>query len=392
MAEYLKNRIWKYAKNLDAMIPFDKLFCTLTEKSKFFVFTIMAQDLLFFSSNSLLHQDITVKQSTNALISYMAVLFVLSMIIWDILKIFHILKNFRKEEKNGEKGKSKTGVDEGIEDERRKRGVIVFEVEKKREEELKLKNGEERFKSVIEFSRDGIKYQELNSNYGKFYNFFFFVRILFFEPVFISLQMLPLVQVLLIFMIQMAFLIYSIKAIFFKKIFKSWLVSLNYGINEIFLTMFMVLCLLITLGIENWVKYQTWLRIQRVTIIIIMIISGINMAIFVINMLGTISMIFKKKEQEKAEENNKLNQVRPRVVSTPVMSNNMEDRSDFSRIGDLKTNSKRKRVIEEGGYEKEDLGKKKNKVRERLNDSKEWDIGGNDEIFEEGLPKIKVYF
>jgi hypothetical protein len=150
---------------------------------------------------------------------------------------------------------------------------------------------ERKFISVVEFMRDGIKMKKMDTFYGKYYNWLFLLRLMSFEPIFVSLQMLPKAQVTCIFGIQFFFCVFTYSGIFYKKIFLNHVIAFEYWLNETFITLFMVLCMYIVYGGVDQLSVEKWAGLQRVTVTGVIIVSAINLLIFAVTLVGTIRLL-----------------------------------------------------------------------------------------------------
>lgn len=310
------------------------------------------------------------------------------MITWDISSTYLKIKNFKKifdlkEKSKNEKFKFPSqirnqgnGSDEALnqrEEEKEGRegrlGVLLFEVEKRRKKQLEIEEEEKQFMSIIEFSRDGIKEKKLDCKHGRFYNFYFFVRLLAFEPIFISLQMLPILQISIIIVIQFWFAYFTLKAIYSQKIFSNCLIALNYGVNEVFLTLFSLFCFFLAIGGEGIMKFENFVKVQKTTVIVIIVIGAFNMLIFVVSLIGVVRLMLLK-----GKSGNKV--VAKESLSMPFNPQNIAEEARKRRF----TRS----TAPETGYNPSffrSIGRQEESIQEENKGESE---------FQEGLPEVNI--
>lgn len=89
------------------------------------------------------------------------------------------------------------------------------------------------------FFSENIKYKSLKTFPGKYYNALTLTKVLFFEPFYVTLQMVPTLQISLIFSVQFAFLLYILWGGLRHKMFVSKVNFIQLIINEVAISIFL---------------------------------------------------------------------------------------------------------------------------------------------------------
>lgn len=83
------------------MTPFDRVFCIISEKIRFLIFTSFISDISLFSMNELIHHDLTVpRQVAYSNISFTVVFLVFCLATYDVLEMVSIIHQYQKPKKN----------------------------------------------------------------------------------------------------------------------------------------------------------------------------------------------------------------------------------------------------------------------------------------------------
>lgn len=102
--------------------------------------------------------------------------------------------------------------------------------------------------SLIQFSRNSIDPLKLYLWVGRWYNILLLIKLLIFEVNFVTLQIMPRTQSMLILFIQFLFLVMTLYAAIKDKIFQNKFTSVLACANETFIFSFTMLCVWISFG------------------------------------------------------------------------------------------------------------------------------------------------
>jgi hypothetical protein len=120
------------------------------------------------------------------------------------------------------------------------------------------------------FFSESIKYKSLKTFCGKYYNTITLTKVLVFEPMYVTLQMLPSAQISLIFLVQFGFLAYILWGGLKHKMFVSKVNLIQVMINEVAISIFLFVGLYIQLGGgEGAMSPKTFVNLQLLAIIAI---------------------------------------------------------------------------------------------------------------------------
>lgn len=194
---------------------------------------------------------------------------------------------------------------------------------------------------------------------AKYYNYFALLRLLAFEPFLISLQIFPILQVFIIFIIQGIFFLYTMDAIFRKKIFSHWVFTCNFFINETFLFIFLCICCYISLIDARKIDTKKYERFQITVIVFIVIIAVINIFIFVANLIVSIKELIKTMKKKKT---------RKKELRKTFLENYNSSRLDQSRLGRGITGLQQQEEILERSNEDESEDEKERSEKKKRKD------------------------
>jgi cell division protein FtsL len=370
---------------------------------KFMVFTIFSQDLLLYSFNELAAHDMTIEQTSSSYLSYIMVFIVFNMVMYDICQYVVISKNLklpwiRESELEKSKHKAKIEKAENSEEQHQKASkeqkkkilstshsqkktnkVIPLsltpsqKLKQKHKENLKKANSLDDLKedwekdmeknnlsmedlknrSVVLFLREGIKIEKMGTFSAKTFNLMFLMRLFAFEPLFVSLQMLPTFQVSVVFIIQLIFLIFTYYSIFKAKIYKTIYISFNFFVNETFIFLFILLCLFIAFGGTKGMEPDSWEKLQRFTVNAIIVVSVMNLVIFVLNLVETSKKVWLKYQERKLLNERRAKRKQEKMVQLAMMDLESEEEEMEGSEKRLHKKKKRRNRKKDDGRNKE---------------------------------------
>lgn len=284
----------------------DRVVDQIVDQSRVVVFTMLVIDILFYSTHTVLHMDLKIKQTRDSNISF--VLSCLAILIISVDVITLLLANMemstkrivfeRKlveiKEKNDKvrkrrlaalkegdapkKNESSDPAPREIEQNMREAQQPAISGEKamKKDRSFKIPKHVESSSFAAEcFFTEGIKTEALKE--GMYFNSLSMIKLIIVEPFYVSLQMLPTMQIVCLFGIQLSFFIYFLNLAFRKKVFIYKIEVIQVFMNEISILIFLTLGLLFQLagGINNMsTQLSTILQIIGMVSLAISCITG----------------------------------------------------------------------------------------------------------------------
>lgn len=297
--EVIRSKIWKYAKSLDMMTKSDQILVKILDKSRFMLFSIFLLDLTLYTFNAVTHHDITKPQSGPSIQSFIVSNIVASCIIGEVIHMILLNSKFRFIKK-------KTAVEKKIE-----QNSIILEdgennLKSKTTEEHSPSSEEVKYESYYNFYSNGIKPEVMNkTKVAKYYNLISLIRLVSFEPILVTLQLIPEAQITIILILQMVMCIFTIIAVFKFKIFKNILFTIQNFVFETLLTG--VLGIFFMMSLQNdgskMNSSQTWRTIQSICIVMICTIALTNIVVTVIGIFTKIKTNLAEKKALKDLKN-----------------------------------------------------------------------------------------
>jgi hypothetical protein len=291
----------------------DQVVDQIVDQSRVVVFTMLVIDILFYSTHTVLHMDLKIKQSRDSTISFilscLAILIICADVICLLLsnremntkRIEFERKLVEIKEKNDVVRKRRLlALKEGEPASKNKESPAVArpEIENNQEDPQQPEiSGEKPSKKDRKFKKpkhlesssfaaecfftEGIKTEALKE--GRYFNSFSMIKLIVVEPFYVSLQMLPTMQIICLFAIQLSFFIYFLNLAFRKKVFIYKIEVIQVFMNEVSILIFLSLGLLFQLagGINNLsTQLSTILQIIGVAALGISCITGSSAMLF----------------------------------------------------------------------------------------------------------------
>jgi hypothetical protein len=142
--------------------------------------------------------------------------------------------------------------------------------------------------SMEEFMSDGIKVDKLHTFTGRYSNIFSLMRLFSFEPIFVGLQMFPGAQLVLLTTIELAYIVFLVKAGFKDKIYISKLAFIDNLINEMSIIAFVSVGLFFHFGGgQRHISEAVWDMLQYVVIGFI----ALSVLVGLVSLLASIIMV-----------------------------------------------------------------------------------------------------
>lgn len=299
LLEILEYSFKRKIKNASELSKYDFIFLKLLDSVRSAIFLSSIYDVVLYSSHELLHHDLQIEQISSGRISYYLAFLCLNFCLFDLIRIYSNIRDFDflialKYEKailmvNRDTNLAKIDIKK-----KKKKGLDISSFEEKikiakERKKYLVRNWIYRVGSISTTLTEGLKLKFLQGNSNaRFYRFFKIVKVVIFEFCTASLQLLPKVQISIIFLTQLIFFFNTIYYIFMKNIFK----NLAWSIVEIFTE----LTILIFLGMgfvmeflqREKINYDVWVRLQFYCIFLVVVTSGMNIIAFLITFLGKI--------------------------------------------------------------------------------------------------------
>jgi hypothetical protein len=190
--------------------------------------------------------------------------------------------------------------------------------------------------STEEFIADGIKVEKLETFTGRYANTLSLMRLFSFEPIFVGLQMFPGVQLILLSLVEIAYISFIFKAGFKDKIFVSKVALFENILNELSIAAFLGVGLFFHFsGGQKNISEALFEMLQYVVIGFIAVSVLMGLISLLVSIIMAILNILKGKELKKfikkLREQKELDRLvsRKRVYADPVpkkaLSNNLRD-------------------------------------------------------------------
>lgn len=300
----------------------DQFLVKILDKMRFMLFSVFVLDLTLYTFNAVTHHDITRPQNGASVQSFVVSNIVASCLVGEVIHMFLLNSSFKflKKKSKIEKKIQQNSV------------FLEFDSPKKStpevEEEHKPSSMEVKYSSYYEFYSNGMVEKKMNkSKVARFFNLFSLLRLISFEPILVSLQVLPIIQIGMIFLLQLAMSILTVLAVFKVKAFKTCLHSAQ---NLIFETLFTGV-----LGIFFLMCYQDpskmnasagWRNIQTACVGMICVIALTNIVATVFSLI--MKIIQAMAEKKKLKELEKGIRVENNDIGEREIDDNLEEENE----------------------------------------------------------------
>lgn len=378
------------------------------------VFLSSLNDLILLSCHEILHHDLNIEQSSTARLSYYSALFTFTMCCIEILRIRNRLNEFQGEKFLMLKKKILEFDYEGkIEKEelkflrkKKESKEIIEEKEKKIEsieEEIDLceRRVAYNFDTITLTMIEGIEEKFLLKKDKRiFYRYFQILKIFITEILISSLQIFPKAQIFLISVTQFIFLIYTIKVVLCRGIFKSFLWSLVIIIDEICVMGFLYLVSLMEFYQREEFSVESWTRTQIFSIYFVLISSLVNITVMGIIFLHNVGwslldFIYKEDDLQMKMNRKRVNDIQEIFSEKKIEMDVLNREMDF----DVEEEEELRKEESDGELEKmgisgQDFERKYSEVENSVEDLKLPCMKDDDEDRDEKVGKAKniAYF
>ena len=250
----------------------DRFMVRILENMRFFIFNMLLLDLTLYSFNSVVHQDLTVRQSSSSIQNLIMTNVVGCLIIWEIISMIRLNAKFDfsyttkvKHQRRGYSLQSLSSQQPGS------TTSLVTIIEGQDCLELK-------YSSLFLFLKDGIREEKMASSLiSRYYNLVSLMGLLLFEPILISLQLLPKVQLLLLLIIQIAMTAITLYAGFWLCSFNSYVFLTQNALMDVTLTFLLGVLFVLDYKSEEVINSSGfWITIQKTCIILVLILAITN--------------------------------------------------------------------------------------------------------------------
>ena len=248
LGKYIQVKLMQYAKTKKRMTSDDELIVDIIDKVKVPLFCFLIFDVVFYTSHTLVHQSLVVKQDRNSLFSIILAVTMLLIFCFEFIQL--LISNYRYKLKKKE---------EQLEE------LIVYTINQARLKfpDMPLSNLLKKFKkrslnqinqlfyafeekisvqsAESRFFESTIKKNCLDRHFcAKYFNMISIFKVVMMEPIYITLQMNKLMQIFSLLLIQLAFTSFVIYSSFKQKIFYNWYSWAFTLINEISLSCYFI--------------------------------------------------------------------------------------------------------------------------------------------------------
>ena len=336
VAKYIQVKLLQYAKSRKRLTPDDEFLVDMVDRIKIPLFCFLIFDVVFYTSHTLVHQSLLVKQDRNSYFSISLSMVMLILFTYEFILL--IIANYRYQ------GIKKQEVLEelivaSVNQVRNKYPDIplsdLVRKFKKRslnqvnqlfyafEQKLSTKSAESRF------FESTIRKEALESHFcAKYFNVISILKVIMMEPLYITLQMNKLMQITSLLTIQAGFLFFVVYAAVKKKIFYNWYSWVFTLINEAaLLAYFLTGTLFYFRGDGRSYSAKAFERLQTMLVLFLMV--AITSGVFGLFWNQTV-YIRKKCTDKKAEYTVKEEEANLRMISD--ITNKMSDETYLSAL------------------------------------------------------------
>lgn len=230
LLKLFRAKIYQYSKGRKYMTPDDEFLVDMVDRIKIPMFFFLIFDVVFYTSHTLVHQSLLVKQTRNSYFSIALAMILLMMFTFEFIIISiqcHRYKTKGKQEILQELiVRSVVDIQEAYPTKTlkevlrrfKKRALeVINELYINFENKLGTKSPE------VRFFESELKQESLTqTKWAKYYNLLAIMKVVLMEPIFITLQMNKLMQILSLLLIQAAFTFYVMYAAIKLRIFAHW--------------------------------------------------------------------------------------------------------------------------------------------------------------------------
>src|SRR3990167_5202684 len=307
LLKLFRAKIYQYSKGRKYMTPDDEFLVDMVDRIKIPMFFFLIFDVVFYTSHTLVHQSLIVKQTRNSYFSIFLALVLLTMFTLDFIMMSiqcHRSRPKGKQEILQELiVRSVVDIQEAYHEKSLKEVLRRFKkraLEVINELYINFENRLGTKSPEVRFFESELKPDSLSSTkWAKYYNLLAMMKVVLMEPIFVTLQMNKLMQILALLVIQAAFTFYVMYAAIKLRIFAHWWSYIFVLIHECALFAFFFF------GFFFYLQGEARLgsgfdRIQFTLVLFLMIAVVAGVAKLAV---GQFFLIRKKFRQQKSETN-----------------------------------------------------------------------------------------
>jgi hypothetical protein len=307
----LLRKYQSFRKNLSSG---DQIMDRIADESRIIIFTMVVIDIAFYSFHCLSHMSLTAPQTRDSIISYILSVISIIFITADVLLLFQSNEEmtaeillYEKELLEHKELKNKARL-KRLEDQQKAVRVVdgnpvradgkkmtVMEHLETDGFFMKRKPREVSSVSAVKFFAEDIKMEKLDK--GRYFNTISMVKLLIVEPFYVTFQMFPNAQILILLALQTGYFVYFCGLAFKHKVFLSRLTVCQVFFSELSLLLFLMVggIFQIAGGMEALpLQFSTALQIVGIVMLGLSTIMGTVVMVF--SILKTIvSLVFQLK-------------------------------------------------------------------------------------------------
>ena len=298
------NRIQREIRNPTKLSVFDFYFVKVVESLNSLVILSGIYDFTLYCSHEILHHDIRVKQLSTVRISLLQAYICLTLVVIEVVLIYqqiHTL-NFVKIQKFHKKVES---IKDYIKNE--KDTIKNRKAAKERLNYYKLRF-EYRYGAMLRFFIEGIKPEKLNTFIGRYLKFFMMLKLVIFEVLIVSLQMLPKAQITLLLLCQLYTMGLVFWAVFINRVYSTWAYGFVDLLIEVTITLFLIIGAITSYSDNpaSAIEPKLFQRIQIWMIWLIMVVAGVSVIRVIANSISQMIGLFNRRQLKASRKENVL--------------------------------------------------------------------------------------
>jgi hypothetical protein len=331
-----------YIKKRKHFDPQDQVVDKIADESRIVIFTMVVIDIFFYSAHCVSHMNLAIPQSRDSTISLVLSCITIVAVSVDILML--LLSNARMNVTKVLWERKKIEImarNDRIRDKRIQLWKAGTKHETPEEEDASgnprkspmppkgLK--ENASEAAVRFFTEGIHTDRVQE--GKYFNTISLLKLIAVEPFYVTLQMFPTLQIIILFTLQLSYFVYFLRMAFKKKIFISKVDVVQIFINELSILVFLTIGLIFKLGggVDKFsAGIANGMQISGIVVVAITCILGAG--IIVLSIIKSIAAFLKAKKFKKTKE--EYNKVFSVVSRTAAPDHNEEGQAKADSDGE----------------------------------------------------------
>ena len=288
----------------------DQVVDRIADESRVILFTVVVIDIFFYSIRCVCHMNLDIPQTRDSIISYVLSVITILAVVWDIfllflsnrtMKVGVVLKERLIEAqllKNDEIRKMRIGLF--------KSGAPFIEEDPNNPRpppppKRIIKTKENHSDAAVVFFTEGIKTEMIQT--AKYFNTISLVKLIVVEPLYVSLQMFPTVQIIALLSIQVSYFVYFCYFAFKKRVFSDRWIMIQTFVNELALSVFLMVGAIFQIGggISAF-STSTANVLQAMGIVVLILSCVLGIGVLALSILTIVVQVIRKWRMKKREE------------------------------------------------------------------------------------------